>query len=197
MEVIKLKEYIIKIWEDEDRRNIGESDIIEVGIENLKDAISKAKKIKEEQDYASIEVQDSDERVSYYSATPKHEMYIYMFRIEHPNEDIKSIVELYFIEQDLKNLMDYGSDRDSYAMLSISDLYKELLQKIGIKYYEITTDDVSDGKFETRIQFPDDSVMYVDTKAWNEEKDIIDNITSIYEEYEKIKENIEEMELDY
>ena len=59
-----MKEYIIKIWEDEERRNIGESDIIAVGIENLKDAISKAKKIMEEQNYSSIEVQDNDERVN-------------------------------------------------------------------------------------------------------------------------------------
>lgn len=68
--------YIIKIWETEELRELGESDIIETNIENLEDAISKAKKIMEEQNYASLEVQDDKEQNSFYFCTPTEEIYI-------------------------------------------------------------------------------------------------------------------------
>lgn len=68
--------YIIKIWETEELRDTGESDIIETNIENLDNAISKAKKIMEEQNYASLEVQDEEEKNSFYFCTPTEEIYL-------------------------------------------------------------------------------------------------------------------------
>ena len=54
--------YIIKIWETEELRNAGLSDIISSGITDLKTAIKDAKQLMQEQEYASIEVQNSKEK---------------------------------------------------------------------------------------------------------------------------------------
>ena len=72
-----MKTYIIKIWETEELRDLGESDIVEIDLDSLKKAISRAKEIMEEQNYASLEVQDSEETESYYFCTPKEEEYLY------------------------------------------------------------------------------------------------------------------------
>ena len=89
--------YIIKIWETEEMRDLGESDIIETNIQSLEEAINKAKKIMEEQNYASLEVQDEEEQNSFYFCTSREEEYIYYFEEENIDEKIKKVVELYFI----------------------------------------------------------------------------------------------------
>lgn len=182
--------YIIKIWETEERRDSGESDIIETNIKSLKEAIDKSKKIMEEQNYASLNVQNTNENCSFYYCTPNSEEYIYN-DILHNLEDkdiVKAIVELYFAENNINNLMDYGADRDSLVMPSLSELYKEILDKLHIEYTSIETDDISDGKYKTDIEFKDDSIIRVDTSAFNDTDIVISNVESIKQEYEKIKE---------
>ena len=62
-----MRSYIIKIWENEDLREQGISDIIESDIPKLEIAIDKARDIQEKNGYACIEVQDKNERMSYYT----------------------------------------------------------------------------------------------------------------------------------
>lgn len=182
--------YIIKIWETEEMRNSGESDIIQTDIKSLKEAIDRAKKIMEEQNYASLDVQNTKENCSFYYCTPRTEEYIYNDIVHNlKNTDIvKSIIELYFIENDINNLMDYGADRDSLVMLSLSELYKEILDKLHIEYTSIETDDISDGKYKTDIEFKDNSIIRVDTSSFNNIDTVISNVESIKQVYEKIKE---------
>lgn len=70
--------YIIKVWENSDLRESGLSDILEIGIEDLKTAVDKAKKIYENNCYASIEVQTGDEEKTLYFRDNKKEKYYYI-----------------------------------------------------------------------------------------------------------------------
>lgn len=188
-----MKKYLIKIWETEELRDSGQSDIIEVDITSIKEAIAKAKKIMEEQQYASLEVQDNEEQQSIYFCTPIEEHYYYNNFEEDSKEDkIKNTVELYFVEKGLQNLMDYGSDRDSIVMPTLSDLYKELMDKLNIKYFSVETDDVSDGKYETTIEFKNGSSIIVDTSAGNNEEIVSANLISIQNQYEKEEKIVED-----
>ena len=188
-----MKKYLIKIWETEELRDSGQSDIIEVDITSIKEAIAKAKKIMEEQQYASLEVQDNEEQQSIYFCTPIEERYYYNNFEEDSKEDkIKNTVELYFVEKGLQNLMDYGSDRDSIVMPTLSDLYKELMDKLNIKYFSVETDDVSDGKYETTIEFKNGSSIIVDTSAGNNEEIVSANLISIQNQYEKEEKIVED-----
>lgn len=108
---------------------------------------------------------------------------------------MKDIIANYFEENKIENFMEYGADRDSYIMPSLSNVYKEILDKLGIKYTNIFTEDISDGKYQTTIDF-DDKKIIVDTSAWNGKQVLKDNIETIKEEYEKIQvESEEDMEL--
>jgi len=69
------KTYIIKVWENNDLREQGLSEILEIGIEDLKTAISRAKELYENNHYASIEVQTGDEQNTMYFKDKKEEKY--------------------------------------------------------------------------------------------------------------------------
>lgn len=108
---------------------------------------------------------------------------------------MKDIIDKYFEENKIENFMDYGSDRDSYSMPSLSSVYKDILDKLDIKYTNIFTEDISDGKYQTTIEFNDDKVV-VDTSAWNGREVLKDNIESIKEKYKELQaESEDDMEL--
>lgn len=182
------KKYIIKIWETEEMRNLGESEIIETNIKSLKEAINKSKDIMEKQNYASLEIQDEEQNNSYYYCTSNEEKYLYNFREENVEEKIKEIVELYFAENNIRDLMDYGADRDSLVMPSLSNLYKEILEKLNIEVPYISTEDISDGKYQTIVELNNGNSITIDTSAWNSEEVVSNNIKSIQEENELIEE---------
>lgn len=179
------EKYIIKIWETEEERETGLSDIISSNIEDLKTAIQDAKKLKEEQNYASVEVQDSNQTKTYYYMDDDEEKYIYNNFWGNEEEKITDIVNTYFAEKDLTDLMEYGSDRDCYVMPSLTDLYKGILSRLNIPTYNITTEDFSDGKYETTIEFNNQYSIVIDTSAWNSENEVIANVISIQEEFKK------------
>lgn len=179
------EKYIIKIWETEEEREAGLSDIISSNIADLKTAIQDAKKLKEEQNYASVEVQNSNQTKSYYYIDNEDEKYVYNNFLGSEEEKITDVVNTYFAEKDLKDLMEYGSDRDCYVMPSLTDLYKGILSRLNIPTYNITTEDFSDGKYETTIEFNNQYSIIIDTSAWNSENEVIANVISIQEEFEK------------
>ena len=74
-------------------------------------------------------------------------------------------------------------------MRSITDFYIELLKKKKINFDNITTNEVSDGKYELVI----DNSFVLDTRAWDDFNSVIDNVNSI-EEYSKKKESEKEYE---
>lgn len=95
-------------------------------------------------------------------------------------------VSEYFRENQIKNLMDYGSDGDE-GLTPISSIYKELMDKLNIKYANVYTEDVSDGKYLTTITFENDSEIKIDTSAWNGIKVVVENLESICENCESLK----------
>lgn len=104
---------------------------------------------------------------------------------------MKDIIDKYFEENKIEKFMDYGSDRDSYSMPSLSSVYKDILDKLDIKYTNIFTEDISDGKYQTTIEFNDDKVV-VDTSAWNGREVLKDNIESIKEKYKELQDESED-----
>ena len=193
-----MSSYLIKIWETEELRDSGESDIIEVDIKSLKKAIDKAKEMMEKQQYASLEVQNREETKTFYYSTPKEEEYVYrdILREDNISQRIKTTVELYFIENNIIDLMDYGADRDSLAMPSLSELYKDILQKLNIKFNSIETDEISDGKYKTFVEFANETKIRIDTSAFNGMEIVADNIEDVLEEYENMQTIMEDNDME-
>ena len=91
----------------------------------------------------------------------------------------------YFRENNIKDLMEYGSDFDE-GLYKLSDMYKEILEQLNINFESIKTEDgMSDGKYVTTITFDDNSQIKLDLSAWNGIGNVTENIESILEEYQK------------
>lgn len=291
--------YIIKIWETEDEREQGLSDIIESNLSNIQKTIETAKKLIKSQNYNALEVQDTKQKVTYYSHTPEEEKtfedeiekakiqekinkyaklvynnelqddgenvsglvvdvikhlkdikkyfetneselnqeeidgiieetndlikeleqnydnedYVSLFtqpmsgfysineeikdilddlldyyesqleRMEFGKSNIKDVVDYYFDNNGIKNLMDYGADRDAEAMPTISSMYETILENLKINYSNVFSDDVSSGKYTTIIEFDKFHKIQVDTKSRYGAEDIYDNVQSINDVY--------------
>lgn len=98
-------------------------------------------------------------------------------------------VSIYFKENQIKDLMDYGNDYD-YGLTPLSSLYKEIMDKLFIKYKDVYTEDVSDGKYLTTITFENNSQIQLDTSSWNGIKVVTENMESVYEKYDKLQKKI-------
>ena len=90
--------------------------------------------------------------------------------------------------------MEYGNDSDE-GLYHLSSMYQEIMDKLGIKYSNVYTEDVSDGKYLTTIIFENASSIELDTSAWNGIKVVTENVASIYETYKKSKEEIKQKEV--
>lgn len=75
------------------------------------------------------------------------------------------------------------------GLYHLSSLYQEIMDKLNIKYSNVYTEDVSDGKYLTTITFQNNSKIKIDTSAWNGIKVVTENVKSIYENYELLKDN--------
>lgn len=106
---------------------------------------------------------------------------------------LSKVIE-YFRKNGIKDLMEYGNDRDE-GLYHLSSMYGEIMDKLGIKYSNVYTEDVSDGKYMTTITFENDSSIEVDTSAWNGVKVVTENMESIYETYDKLKEKSKQNEV--
>ena len=106
---------------------------------------------------------------------------------------LSKVIE-YFKENEIKDLMEYGSDGDE-GLYHLSSMYQEIMDKLGIKYSNVYTEDVSDSKYLTTIILENDSSIQVDTSAWNGIKTVAENMESIYESYENLKEKIKPNEV--
>lgn len=104
-------------------------------------------------------------------------------RMEFGKANIKDVVDYYFDNNDIKNLMDYGSDRDGEAMPTISSMYETILENLKIDYANIFSDDVSSGKYTTIIEFDQQHKIQLDTKSKYNAEDIYGNIQSVDEVY--------------
>ena len=97
--------------------------------------------------------------------------------------NINEFIMCYFDNNKIENLMDYGSDRDSLSMPSISDLYKEILDTININYDNVLTDDISDGKYSVVINFDEKNSIQLDVRASDTYIETASNIQDIVDKY--------------
>ena len=113
-------------------------------------------------------------------------------------------VSEYFRENKIKNLMEYGSDKDE-GLYHLSSMYKEILDKLEVKYLDVNTRDKegADGTYITTICFEDKTEFEVEISSWNGIKIVTDNVKEIYEEYSKSQEKSKQIkeekdnEIDY
>lgn len=101
---------------------------------------------------------------------------------------LSKVIE-YFRENKIKDLMEYGNDADE-GLYHFSSMYQEIMDKLDIKYSNVYTKDISDGKYLTIIIFEDNSSIKIDTSAWNDRKVVAENVESICKKYEEIKEKM-------
>lgn len=109
----------------------------------------------------------------------------------------------YFKENNMENLMDYGNDSDE-GLYHLSSMYQEIMDNLDIKYSNIYTEDgISDGKYLTTISFENGSSIKIDTSAWNGIEVVTQNVETIYETYELLKQKTtgnnakDEMDFEY
>ncbi len=295
-----MRSYIIKIWENEDLREQGISDIIRTDIKDIRTAVQIAQEIQNNNRYACIEVQDNQQKTSYYMQDMieekifekkyleaiKQEKINYLYKLmygdknivfinedmigkanvilkeldtikqnlieeyqedskdiikevnelkdeildEYDEEDIiklyehpmaivpmlnsnkgtlkdmretflsmvevkeipevalDDVIDAYMGYNDIGNFMEYSSDSNIYTNPSFSSLYKDLMDLLNIKYINVYTNDVSDGKYVTTIEFNKEKSITIDINAWSEIEEIKENLKSIVE-YEKTIEN--------
>ena len=101
------------------------------------------------------------------------------------SEMIENTVLRYFAEKEIKDLMQYGSDRDE-GLYKLSDLYDDLLTELDIKHLGIYTEDISDGKYETVVEISNNEKLNIYTNAWNGSEIVSDNIMFIHTESERL-----------
>ena len=87
--------------------------------------------------------------------------------------------------------MEYGADTDSYTMPTISSVYEKILDILNIEYENIFTEEVSDGKYASTIQFNEEKEIVVDTKASNTYEQVASNIESVKDKYLELQKNME------
>ena len=110
------------------------------------------------------------------------------------DEAIKTGVLNYLDEYNTENLMDYGSDEDAIGgMNSISKMFEDILRDIlKINFVNVSTvDGISDGKYVTTIDFGD-KTLDLDIRASEEKDDILEDVKTIIDFYNKNIENLTE-----
>ncbi len=90
------------------------------------------------------------------------------------------ILTEYFLSIENLDLMEYGEDSNE-GLYKLSEIYEEILNKLNIPYEYVFTDDISDGKYETKIGFMNDFTISVYSKASSSIDIIINNIRIYFE----------------
>ncbi len=72
----------------------------------------------------------------------------------------------------------FDTDNGNYNMYNFSDYYKDIFKKLDISFSNISTKEISDGKYELSL---DNHIL--DIRAWDTLKDVIDNVETAIEYY--------------
>lgn len=114
-----------------------------------------------------------------------YEDFIDDYKIKEPEKYVLILPKVieYFKENNLENLKDYGSDNDE-GLYHFTDFYKEILDKLNIKYLYIGTEEKEPGEYITNIEFDDNSQILVSTKEGEEIDYLISNLSFISNEYD-------------
>lgn len=100
-------------------------------------------------------------------------------------ESVKIDLEIskYLNEKKIEDFMDYGADSDE-GLYHFSELYKDLLDKLEIKYEDIyCKDGISDGKYIVNVKFDCIADYVFDVRAWQKPEVLISDINGIINYY--------------
>lgn len=97
------------------------------------------------------------------------------------NEDIKKVVNEYFKENDLTDMMDYGASSDE-GLGDISSVVADCITSLGYPVdYNYAEDSIyGDGKYDVHIGFKEKDYSTV-LSAWNGTDEVIGFIQDIFE----------------
>ena len=112
--------------------------------------------------------------------------------------DILLLAVTSYFKDNNRQLKDYSDDIND-NVYHFSDMYKDLINKLNIKYICIFTEEKEPGEYTTTIEFDNNNRVTVDTKTSNEINTVVHNLLSISTQYEEWTKNQKEseIELDY
>lgn len=94
--------------------------------------------------------------------------------------DIREVVEEYFREEDITDLMEYGASSDE-GLNDISGVVADCLVEVGYPVeYNYAEDGLGDGKYVISIGCLDKDFKF-EISAWNGVDEVVDIIESILE----------------
>ncbi len=181
-----MAKYIIKIWETEQEREKGLSDIIESNLSDIQKAIEKAKKIMNSQNYNTLEVQDSKQTVTYYSHTPEEEK---TFEDEIEKAKIQEKINKYAKLVYNNELQDNGED--------VSGLVVDVIKHLkGInKYFKTNEAGLSQEEIEEIIEETNYLIKELEQNYDNEDYISLytDSMSDFYSVSEDIKDILDDL----
>ena len=99
-------------------------------------------------------------------------------------KNINSIVEICFDMNEIKDLMEYGADKELDTMKSLSNLFKEILKELEIPINDIYTNDgVGDGKYDITIVIDNGRKYILEPKAWDTPIEVTQEIQNVVNQY--------------
>ena len=141
--------YIIKIWGTKDEREQWISDIIESNLYDIQNTIEKAKKLAQSQNYNALEVQDTKQKITYYSYTPEGEK---SFEDEIENAKIQEKINKYAKLVYNNELQDNGED--------VSGLVSNVVEHLKDikKYFKTNESELSQEEIDYIVEETDELI---------------------------------------
>lgn len=128
-----------------------------------------------------ISIEKSNDKYININLNKNYNLYDAIKYYEEILEPLINVSDKYNIDFDDKiPFENFGSDEESNYMNSFSNYYKEILEYLKIDINNINTTEISDGKYEIKVN---DEI--IDIRAWDDFKCVVDSVESIIN---KIKE---------
>jgi hypothetical protein len=111
-------------------------------------------------------------------------------RLPEPKKTVKDVVENYFEENNIEDLMQYGSSSDARfgAFGDISDVYYDILEELGYPVEGSYAEDATgDGKYNVYLTISGNNFT-IPTKAWRDAEGVFQDIKELIDDMEEEKE---------
>ena len=112
------------------------------------------------------------------------------------NVDIKGIMENHYTFNQLEDMANPDKHKTVNKKEFFANMYKKILEKVGIDVAFITIDELSKNRYKTTIVFPNEQSNYYYSKDLCSKETAIKNIENMKEFYIKILEEVAEKEQD-
>ena len=112
-------------------------------------------------------------------------------------KDVKKVVEDYFKDNSIKNLMDFGASCDE-GLRDISKPFAEVLKSLGFKFEQSYAEDgSSDGKYNIFLEVPGitEERIELEVKAWYDVEQVTNEICNLLEDYDLLSDDDNKFEV--